>query len=475
MKLILINHNEEYAAREMISAHIPKIKIEISDIIPETGDYLVSSLEEVNESYTYTATLFWNDKKYQYSFTNNEYCKTYVKKSVNEVMKKAMETNLPWGLITGIRPSKIVRELGENGFDETEIRNRFKNFYECSDDKTELAIEVSKREEKLIESMPRNSVSLYVGIPFCPTRCLYCSFTSQSIKFSNKLTEPYMEALITELEFISRLIKDKRLILDTVYIGGGTPTSLSETQLERLLTEMHKKLDIDNTREFTLEAGRPDTLNDEKLKIIRDFDISRISINPQTMNQKTLDTIGRCHTPDDVIRTYEMAVNHGFSHINTDLIAGLPDETEADFEHTLREIEKLNPQSVTVHTMSVKRGSYLDEKYSMYTPAAFETVNNMLKAASQCMKSLGKHPYYMYRQKNMLGNLENVGYCDDEHECLYNIYIMEEVQDIYAIGAGASTKIIDGSKIDRVFNVKEVSEYIKRTDEMIERKKLLLK
>ncbi len=474
MKLILINHSEEYAAREMITAHIPKIKIEIADIIPESGDYVVSSLDTSGSIYTYSAVLCLNGKKYEYSLTKEDYSKTHVKKSVNEVLTSALNTNLPWGLITGIRPGKIVRELKADGFDYNEISKRFKDFYECSDDKTELAVEVSKREEKLINSMPKNSVSLYIGIPFCPTRCLYCSFTSQSIKFSNKLTEPYMDALIKELCYIGNLIKEKHLTLDTIYIGGGTPTSLSESQLNRLLSEMYKVLDINGTREFTLEAGRPDTLNDEKLKIIRDFGISRISINPQTMNQKTLDTIGRRHTPEDVIKTYEMAVRCGFTHINTDLIAGLPDETEDDFEYTLRQIEKLNPQSVTVHTMSVKRGSYLDERYSMYTPAAFETVNNMLIAASQSMKSLGKHPYYMYRQKNMLGNLENVGYCDDGHECLYNIYIMEEVQDIYAIGAGASTKVIDGSKIERVFNVKEVSEYIKRIDEMISRKDTLL-
>lgn len=473
MKLVLINHKEEYAAREMIGSHIPKIKIELSETIPENGDYLISELTSDNGSYVYTAHLSLSEKTYCYTYTADSYSKTYVKKSVNEVMKKALGTILPWGLITGIRPGKIVREFSEQGLSESEIRDKFKNFYECSDDKTDLAIKVSSREQGLIKTMPSNSVSLYVGIPFCPTRCLYCSFTSQSIKFSNKLTEPYMDALTKEIKYTAELINEKSLVIDTVYIGGGTPTALSENQLQRLLEEIHKSFDLSKTREFTLEAGRPDTINEEKLKIIRGYDISRISINPQTMNQKTLDIIGRRHTPDDIMRTYEMAVNNGFSHINTDLIAGLPEENEADFEHTLSEIKKLNPQSVTIHTMSIKRGSFLDEKYSMYTPAASETVNNMLFAASESMKSMGKVPYYMYRQKNMLGNLENVGYCDIGHECIYNIYIMEEVQDIYAIGAGASTKIIDGSKIDRIFNVKEVSEYINRIDEMIARKSVL--
>lgn len=473
MILILKNHNEEYAAREIIAAHIPKIKIEISDIIPENGDYVISELIIKDNEYIYSTFIRLEGKEYKSQYTNASYSKTFVKKSINDALKEALGTCLPWGLITGIRPSKMVREMLETDKTENEIQDTFLNHYECSNDKTKLAMEVAKRERALIESMPQNSISLYVGIPFCPTRCLYCSFTSQSIKFSNTLTEPYMDALSKEIAYTANLIKEKGLKLDTIYIGGGTPTAISEKQLERLLSEINQNFDLSNLREYTLEAGRPDTITTEKLKIIRDNNISRISINPQTMNRKTLDIIGRKHSPEDVIRSYEEALKLGFTHINTDLIAGLPEETEDDFIHTINEIKKLNPQSVTIHTMSIKRGSFLDERYSMYTPSASNTVNNMLSIASDAMESLGKKPYYMYRQKNMLGNLENVGYCDTGHECLYNIYIMEEVQSIYAIGAGASTKIIDGSKIDRIFNVKEVSEYIKRIDEMIARKDVL--
>lgn len=473
MKLILKNHTEEYAAREIITSYLPKVKIETAENPVDGEDYVLSTLLQNNGEYVYDTLLFLNGKKYYGKTTENEYSKTYIKKSIGKALGDALNINLPWGLITGIRPSKLVRELSESGFDKSQIESHFKNFYLCSDDKTRLAIEVAQREKMLIESMPKNSVSLYIGIPFCPTRCLYCSFTSQAVKFSNKLTEPYLDALSKEMKHTAQIIKNNSLKIDTVYIGGGTPTALSEQQLERLLADIYKYFDLSDVREFTLEAGRPDTINDEKLRIIRNYNIGRISINPQTMNQKTLDIIGRKHTPDDILRTYDMAVRLGFKHINTDLIAGLPEEREADFIHTLDEIEKLNPQSVTVHTMSIKRGSFLDRDYSMYTPSAAETVNNMLKAASEYMSKMNKAPYYMYRQKNMLGNLENVGYCDKGHECLYNIYIMEEVQSIYAIGAGASTKIINGSKIDRIFNVKEVSEYINRIDEMIERKDIL--
>ncbi len=475
MYLILKNHQEEYAAREMIASHICKAKIEITDVIPETGDYVVSELTEDAGLYTYSCVLSLNSKEYTASVTAKEPNKIYVKRTINDALNKALGTNLPWGLITGIRPSKIVREMAQCGASDDVIRRHFKKFYLCSDEKTELAIKVNNSEKKIITSMPKDSVSLYIGIPFCPTRCLYCSFTSQSIKLSNTLTEPYMDALEKEMIATSQILKDNNLCIDTVYIGGGTPTALSENQLDRLLKNLYTHFDLSKIREFTLEAGRPDTITEEKLKIIRNYGISRISINPQTMNQKTLDIIGRRHTPEDVIRTYESALKNGFTHINMDLIAGLPEEDESHFEYTLHCIEKMNPQSLTVHTMSIKRGSYLDERYSTYTLSASNTVNNMLRMASDSMAKLAKIPYYMYRQKNMLGNLENVGYCNPGHECIYNIYIMEEVQSIYAIGAGASTKIVCGDKIDRIFNVKEVSEYIGRIDEMIERKSVLKK
>lgn len=473
MKLIFRNHNEEYAVKEILTAHIPKIKPDICDEIPEDEDYLLTEVSKSGNDYYYKCELRINDKNYQKSISRTQYSKTHIKRVINSVLKDALGTDLPWGLITGIRPSKIVREMSENGISNGEIQKHFLDFYECSAAKTKLAMEVAENEHTLISTMPSNSISLYIGIPFCPTRCLYCSFTSQSIKFSSKLTEPYMDALVKEIKAVSQIVKSKKLIVDTVYIGGGTPSALSPFQIDRLLKELFSNFDLSQTREFTFEAGRPDTIDVDKLNIIKDYGISRISINPQTMNKKTLDIIGRNHTPQDIITTYELATKLGFNHINTDLIVGLPEENEADFGHTLREIEKLNPQSVTVHTMSIKRGSYLDEKYCMYTMAAANTVNNMLSMASQSMETMGKIPYYMYRQKNMLGNLENVGYCDKGHECLYNIYIMEEVQSIYALGAGASTKIINGSRIERIFNVKEVSEYINRIDEMIARKDIL--
>ena len=276
--------------------------------------------------------------------------------------------------------------------------------------------------------------------------------------------------LIKEIDVISGLIKKSGKNIETVYIGGGTPTSLNEDNLYKLLYNTVNKFDFSHIREFTVEAGRPDTITQQKLDIMKHFGVDRISINPQSMNPETLKIIGRCHTPEDIIKTFEIAKNTGFTHINTDLIAGLPGETIDDFKYTLSQIEKLNPSSVTVHTMSIKHGSYLDMNYSMYTKTASDTVSGMLSEAGSLMRKMGKHPYYLYRQKNMLANLENVGYCTNGGECLYNIYIMDEVQSIVALGAGGSSKLIDGERIERAFNVKEVSEYIKRIDEMIERK-----
>ena len=400
--------------------------------------------------------------------------KLLISKLISDLLKVTTHIDLPWGMLTGIRPAKMVRELIESGMDYDAVYSLFVNSYDVHPDKAKLAVDVAKKEMSLISDMNSNAVSLYIGIPFCPTRCLYCSFTSQSIKFSNTLVEPYMKSLFKEIEYVKNYINESHIPVETIYIGGGTPTALNEYNLSKLCDKISDSFDISKVKEYTVEAGRPDTITKEKLSILKSNSVSRISINPQTMNQRTLDIIGRRHTPQDIVNCYHMARDEGFNHINMDLIAGLPGETLSDFQHTLNSIKSLNPESVTVHTMSIKHGSYLDMNYSMYTPTAVSTVNSMLTAADKALRKLNKFPYYLYRQKNMLGNLENIGYCNSGSECLYNIYIMEEVQSIISLGAGGSTKVINGDNIERVFNVKEVSEYIKRIDEMIDRKKLLL-
>lgn len=474
MILKLINHNEEYAVREITASFFPKIKFEFSDDI-KSGDYVISEYILSGENHIYRASASIDGKTDSFELTETYYNKTLIKKSVSHVLESITGIHLPWGVLTGIRPSKIVRELKQGGKSDTEALAHLKNFYETDESKAKLAIQVENNESPIIKDMPKDGISLYIGIPFCPTRCLYCSFTSQSIDFSNKLTVPYVEALKKEIKEISSNPFIKNRNIETVYFGGGTPSALNENQIDDILCSLYKSFDLRNVKEITFEAGRPDTITKEKLAILKKHGISRISINPQTSKDDTLRLIGRRHTNEDFINSFELTRSMGFSHINCDIIAGLPDESCEDFENTLKLLEKLNPESITVHTMCIKHGSYLDMKYDMYSLTASRTVNEMLNIASEYMQKSSKLPYYMYRQKNMLGNLENVGYCNPGHECIYNIYIMEEVQSIIALGAGGSTKLVSGDRIERVFNVKEVSEYIKRIDEMIERKLKLMK
>lgn len=470
MIILMQNHKEEYAVREMVNSFFPKLKIKFVDTIPSCTDedYIISSYDTDKSSYDCIARI--DGRVAESNLIYRGFNKTQIKKSIMLCLNKLTGIALPWGLLTGIRPSKIVREYIADGGNSTDAHGYLENFYMTSPSKASLASEVEKTESVIISDMYPNGISLYVGIPFCPTRCLYCSFTSQSVAFSNKLTEPYINALKKEISAISETdyIKDK--IIETVYVGGGTPTALSAEQIKDVLDALYSSFDLSQVKEITFEAGRPDTITEDKLKVIKEYGISRISINPQTIHDSTLKLIGRNHTYAQFEESYELARKLGFSHINCDIIAGLPDETTEKFIDTVEHLKDKSPESITVHTMCIKHGSYLDMKYDMYTPATANTVNSMLEYADIKLRTAGMQPYYMYRQKNMLGNLENVGYCLPGHECIYNIYIMEEVQSIVALGAGGSTKLVQNGNIERVFNVKEVSEYINRIDEMIERK-----
>ncbi len=470
MKICLVNHNERYAVCEIAMAYFPRTKFEDAEFVPTDGDYIISELQEKNGIYKYITTLSYNGKVHINIVESNEYNKTYFKQSFHAIAKETVGGFLPWGVLTGIRPGKIARELFEVGMSEEDVRKRFLNFYLTDESKADLAIAVAKNEMRTLKHIDKDAVSLYIGIPFCPTRCLYCSFTSQSIKFTSKFVEPYLEALYKEIEYTAQKLKNTPYHIETVYIGGGTPTSLTDKQLDTLIKKIYSEFDLSHIKEFSVEAGRPDTITLDKLKVLKDNNITRISINPQTINDKTLKIIGRNHTAQEFVDSYRMAIDCGLTNINTDIIAGLPGESVDDFLKTLDCIKQLNPTNVTVHTMSIKRSSFLAQDYDAYSVTSASNVNTMLDAAYECMNGLGKIPYYMYRQKNMLGNLENVGYCDKEFENLYNIYIMEEVQSIIALGAGASTKIVRGDNISRVFNVKDVYEYITRHDEMLKRK-----
>lgn len=344
----------------------------------------------------------------------------------------------------------------------------------ASEAKAKLALGVAHKELGLLGQRDYiNGYSLYIGIPFCPTTCLYCSFTSYSIDKWHDRVEEYLSALFCEMEFVAAKLKNRRL--DTIYFGGGTPTTLSADQLDRLLGHMEKCFDMSDIVELTVEAGRPDSLTIDKLKVLKAHNVGRISINPQTMNQATLDIIGRKHTVEQVKEAFAMAHECGLDNINVDLIMGLPGEDEAMIHHTLDEVKKLAPTSLTVHSLAIKRAAALNIWRDKYQAYALNNTDEIIDAAAACAADMGMEPYYMYRQKNMAGNFENVGYSVPGLECIYNILIMEEKQSIVALGAGASTKIVmpqdDGSvRIERIENVKSVKDYIERIDEMIERK-----
>ncbi len=469
MKIYLKNNNETYAISDMVRLYLPEEKLEFVYEKAEDENTINVTVENENGNYIYETEMFFGGKTEKHSFKKDEYSKFYIKLCLLNLLDKFFKMHPPWGILTGIRPSKNVITLNSEGKSFEEISDILKDEYCVTEKKANLAISVAKTEKRVLKNFDKNKISIYVGIPFCPSRCLYCSFISQSIGFSSKLVEPYLDALFKEIEETAKLIKGREI--ETIYIGGGTPTTLSALQLERLIDKLYLEFDLSFIKEFTVEAGRPDTIDIEKLTVLKNNGVTRISINPQTMNDKTLKLIGRNHTADDITEKFKLARKVGFNHINMDLIAGLPNETTDDFKHTLDEIKKLNPESITVHSLSVKHGSYLDEKYSKGEITKNMFASDMIDLAVYEMEKMGKIPYYMYRQKNTAGNLENVGFCSENHECLYNIYIMQEIQTIISLGAGGSTKIVTDKSIERVFNVKEVSEYINRIDEMIERKK----
>lgn len=376
----------------------------------------------------------------------------------------------PWGLSTGIRPVKIARCRLLDGCTEKNIIDYYKNQYEVSKNRAELCIDIAKRELEILKKVNDNDICLYIGIPFCKTRCLYCSFVTNSVATSHNFKGDYIKALEMEMQYTAKIIADTKQIIRCLYIGGGTPTALSCDELETVINNCKKYFDLSSVDEFTVEAGRPDTISEDKLVMLKKQGVTRISINPQTMNDETLKLIGRFHTSEDILSTFKLARKCGFDNINMDVIAGLPGETLSNFKKTFEGILPLNPESITVHTMCIKKGSKLHETLGDYCLTDGETVSDMVEYSKEILAQNDYFPYYLYRQKYILGNLENIGYSKVGYECIYNIMIMEELSSIVSLGCGGVTKIVKDDKIERIFNVKEVKDYILRIDEMCKRK-----
>ena len=384
---------------------------------------------------------------------------------------------LPWGALTGIRPIKLYADLADDGFSNEEIVNRMLATYDVTPDISKLCIQIASRQRDIIRGYSNSAdYMLYIGIPFCVSKCAYCSFPSDAHNKAAAYEVDYIGALTKELHYIAGVMRGAGRRARAVYIGGGTPTALGLREFERFIYFVAELFGDDRPDEITVEAGRADTIDAEKLSAVKVLapaaDKLRLCINPQTMNPGTLELIGRRHTPGDVIRAFRLARDAGFDNINSDIIAGLPGESVGDFENTLEAVAGLAPDSLTAHTLSIKRSSKLNEFTGRYSlPPARETAV-MLEAAFRFASGRGMRPYYLYRQKNKIGNLANVGFAADGAECAYNIHEMADKIDVLAAGAGAVSKFTDGNtgRIERVFNVKNLLEYISRIDEMIKRK-----
>ncbi len=396
------------------------------------------------------------------------------KRLLYDFLSEKTGKTLDWGLLTGVRPSKLYRELSDSLGGKEAAENLLKSEYLVSQDRIGLLREVYETQQAAKFPQDDGAVGVYIGIPFCPTRCLYCSFTSNRI--SRAAASAYMEALLKEICAVKEIMRERGLYAQSVYIGGGTPTSLCDEDFKLLLSAVSKSFIEERTCEFTVEAGRPDTISAEKLRIIKAFGADRISINPQTMKAETLKLIGREHSPEQIEQAFALAGECGIETVNADLIAGLPGEDLGDFTASLDAIIALGPSNVTVHTLAVKKASRLIEQDRNFALKNAGAVRDMLDYAADTLHSAGYRAYYMYRQKHMAGNFENVGYCKDGRASVYNIRIMEEDQTILALGAGGISKIFYPSenRLERVPNVSNYELYIERIDEMIERKRIII-
>ena len=382
----------------------------------------------------------------------------------------------PWGKVTGIRPVKIARTMLKDGKREMDFINHFKTELDVSDEKTMLTLDIALREIGVLKDIDSNDICIYVGVPFCKTRCLYCSFVTNSAANNQKYMPDFVKCVKYEIEYTAKLLKNTSYRIVGLYFGGGTPTTLSASDLKDIFKKCFDSFELDNLREFTVEAGRPDTIDREKLMVMKESGVTRISINPQTMNDKILEVIGRSHTVDDIYDSFKLARECGFDNINMDLIAGLPTESFEQFKNSVNKVIELDPECITVHTMSIKRGSRLHEQLGDYALTDEEVVREMVEYSYQKLLENEYFPYYLYRQKHMVGDFENIGYSKNGYECLYNIMIMEETNSIVSVGCGGVTKIVNlpNDRIERVFNVKEAMDYVTRIDEMCKRKDVIL-
>lgn len=482
MKLVIIDNTYHYETENLVRVFCPNEKIETVHEDIESGERFVKTQLAKTENgalIRVSARLFEKEEKSEKEFSLSEKLlhesdDSFFERKTAQLLFRLLQSQTgytpPWGILTGVRPAKLMTTLCSDCGEEEAVRY-FEQELFVSREKAQLALSVSKKEKPIIDESLKNSFSFYVSIPFCPTRCSYCSFVSHSNESAKKLIPQYVTLLCKEIEETAKIAASLSLRLESVYIGGGTPTALPADELLRLTQTISKHFDISSVHEYTIEAGRPDSVDGDKLEVIKQSGAKRISINPQTFNNSVLEAIGRRHSAEMTEQAMLLAREHGFGNINMDLIAGLPTDTFESFKKTLEKTLSFEPENITVHTLALKRSSTLvtEEKEK---GSALEA-QKMLSFAFKKLTENGYEPYYMYRQSKCLGNLENVGWAKKGYECRYNVYMMEECHTVLACGAGAVTKLRSplSKDIERIFNFKYPYEYINRFDELLDRKK----
>ena len=467
MKLELIGHDEKYAVEQSLLTLFPDERPVYGPVTDEDASAARITLTEDADSVCVTTELRCGGKAaadcYSYPLSGTDYEKEGQRRhalglSFFRAAKEVLGVTPAWGSLTGVRPSKVAVSLLREGKAPAAVLTELEEVYSVTPQRARLALEAAETGLRVQNDLKPNDISLYVGIPFCPTRCAYCSFVAQSVEKSFALVEPYLAALFDEIEQAGAMVRSLGLHIKSFYMGGGTPTTLTAEQMDRLLTRLERSFDFTSLAESTIEAGRPDTIDPEKLAILRAHGVTRVSVNPQTMEDRVLAAIGRHHTADDIRRAMREVMAAGFPHVNMDLIAGLPEDTPEGFRRSLDEVLSMGADNITVHTLSLKKGSRITLEGSRI-PSADE-VAEMLDYADPILRKHGFEPYYLYRQKYMSGSFENVGWTRPGGEGLYNIYIMEELHSILSLGAGGSTKMVGGGLIRRAFNAKYPREYI---------------
>ncbi len=468
MILIIDSHTYLYEIEALCRMFLrgEELKVTENPKIPEGEDYIYTGI--FGDKITAKASVEGKTMSAEDFSAENQCGKLEL--LVYDLLSKLTGIIPKWGTLTGIRPVKLALSYMDLGLCQEEVKQKLKRERRVSDEKLELLMATASSETGIRALSRPESVSIYISIPFCPSRCSYCSFTSHAIEKAAKLIPQYVELLCRELRETAALTEELELRLETVYIGGGTPTVLSAEQLDKILSTVRGSFSMETVRELTVEAGRPDTITAEKLEVLRKNGVDRISINPQTMSDDVLENIGRKHTAADVIEAHRLAKSFGFSNINMDLISGLPGDNIEKFKHTISSVLELEPDNITLHTLTVKHGAYLAPEAKAVLGHTADAMNEY--AFSEFGK-FGYFPYYLYRQKGTIDNLENTGFCKYGKEGIYNVFIMDETHTILATGAGGVTKLRapHGQKIERIFNFKFPYEYIERFDLINERKK----